>query len=403
MEWNPEQLDAIEKIKAWTVKFGGSFFTLTGAAGTGKTSILSEIKSVFPGQVAWTAMTGKAALRLSQLVGVTASTLHKVLYEKPDQLSNGDLEFNKIAKPECEYLVIDEASMMSPKIYQDLQTWVYRGIKILCVGDGYQLPPVMSAKEIQSFGEDFSIFREVKGPALMKVMRSDDDIIRIATMLREKNRVPHQNEGAFEFVRDSDPGNRVVEEYLKDRDDHLLVTWRNQLRMSVNREIRRRLGYKSPLPEAGEPVLMCKNGQQILNGETHIADSFRMGPEIGDLETKWMVTSEKRLVLVTVKGRQEFMDGINPDIKDWRQYGRDRGNQNLPEPIPITYGYVSTAHKAQGSEFRRVSVFLSGSDLRNEHFRATTKLPNGDEMPFATRFLYTSLTRAKKRVSLILG
>ena len=82
--------------------------------------------------------------------------------------------------------------MMSPKVFQDLQSWVKKGIRILLVGDGYQLPPVMSRQEEEEHGEDFSVFGKVEGPVLTEIMRSDDEIIRVATELRTTFRVPRR-------------------------------------------------------------------------------------------------------------------------------------------------------------------------------------------------------------------
>lgn len=408
-QWTPEQKQAIDRIREWAEGTRhGLVLSLSGAAGTGKTTVLGAVKPFLQGkQVAWTAMTGKAALRMHELVGVDATTLHAALYERPTQGSKGQLYFNKIRKPECRYLVIDEASMMPPKIYQDLQSWIMQGVRILFVGDGYQLPPVMTYQEIKEYGKDFSIFREVTGPFLTKVMRSGDDIIKVATQLREENQVPKHNIGGYSIRRSAQPGMDAVNDFLEDNDDHILITWRNQMRMQANKLIRTRLGMHGLLPNKGEPVLICKNGNggEVLNGEIHWADTFSSGLKFGKVETKWFRTDLGVQILASTQGKTEPMDGFFPDMEkeEWKEYMREYKISRMPEPIPVTYGYVSTAHKAQGSEFGRVTVFLASYDLTNDHFRASTTLPNGEEMPFATRWLYTSLTRAKHRVSLILG
>ena len=121
------------------------------------------------------------------------------------------------------------------------------------------------------------------------------------------------------------------------------------------------------------------------------------------MKCHWLRTEDGLNILVNTQGKSEQMDGFFPDLEDWKTYGKEFAISRMPEPIPITYGYVSTAHKAQGSEYRRVTVFLAGYDLGNDNFRKQTVLPNGDKMPFATRWLYTSLTRAKTQVDLILG
>ena len=192
INWNQQQRDAIDRLRGWSDKSeAGLQVALTGAAGTGKTTVLSAVKPFIDGKaVAWTAMTGKAALRMREAAGVEAKTLHSVLYKRPSKGKNNKLYFNSLKEPDCKYLIIDEASMMSPKIYTDLQAWAAQGVRILYVGDGYQLPPVLDYKEVKEYGEDFSIFCKVAGPALSQVMRSGDDIIKVATQLREENEVP---------------------------------------------------------------------------------------------------------------------------------------------------------------------------------------------------------------------
>jgi len=402
VQWTPEQKAAIDQIQSWT-RGSLQMISLTGAAGTGKTTVMREVKKLIPGPIMWTALTGKAALRLSQAAGVVATTLHSALYERPTVKHNGEVEFVRVAKPKAKWVAVDEASMLNPKLWKDLQIWKREGVSILFVGDGYQLPPILTPAETKDHGDDFSVFREVSGPSLTTVLRSGDDIIRVATMLRERNQLPEKSDGMFTYVRTQYPGSHAIKDYLEDREDYAVVTWRNHLRMEANAEIRRRLGLSTVLPSKGEPVLMCKNGQDVLNGEVYHVIGFTPAPTLSEVQTMWMETQEKKRVLVSTQGRDHAVDGMMPAIRDWKAYGFARGTAKMPEPIPVTYGYVLTAHKAQGSEFRRVTVFLAESDLGNPLFQKNTILPNGNRMPFATRWLYTAMTRAKARMTLVLG
>lgn len=412
-QWNREQSDAIDRIRSWSDRGSDDLqLALTGAAGTGKTTVLKAIAPFLEGKrVAWAAMTGKAALRMHEVVGCEAKTLHSVLYQRPNKGKNNRLYFNQVKAPECQYLVVDEASMMTPKIYEDLQTWIFNGVRILYVGDGFQLPPVMSFKEEKEHGADFSIFKKVEGPSLRQVMRSGDDIITVATQLREENRVPKKSMGSYRIRRSGTPGRDACGDFLNDNDDHVLITWRNKMRMQANKYIRKRLGLTGVLPNKGEPVMICKNGDdmfnegyKVLNGEIHWADYFTDGPQLGpEVETMKFVTDLGVNLLTTTQGKSEPMDGAFPNVDDWKEYMKHFKIARVPDPIPITYGYVSTAHKAQGSEYSKVTVFLAAEDMGNPHFRKDTALPDGGTMPFSIRWLYTALTRAKSQVSLILG
>lgn len=397
-----EQQSAIDVIKTWVFSPMVSMMSLTGAAGTGKTLCSQYIKQFMPGNTSWSAMTGKAALRLSELAGVDANTLHATIYKPPFQ--NGKyLNFSMMKKPSCRILVVDEGSMAGPKVWEDLKTWQTQGVKILFIGDGYQLPPIMTPKEESQYGDDFIIFREVKGPVLNKVMRSGDGIIEVASYIRENKNIPIVGNDSLLISRVEYPGLSAVEDYLLDRDDHILITWTNKMRMQGNAVIRKRLGHKEVLPMEGEPVLICKNGQDRLNGEVVTITKFSDGPTLSEIKTMWMTTSDGQDILVSVQGKDQAVDGFMPDIKDWKRYHFVRKQQNLPEPLPITYGYVYTFHKSQGSEFRRVTVYLSDSDLHSRNFNKDTKLPNGEVIPFSIRSIYTGLTRAKQKATLYLG
>lgn len=401
LQWNIEQKNAIEEIKDWINKKGQPLISLTGPAGAGKTTILSQIKTSFKEPVAWTAMTGKAALRLGQAISVSSGTLHSVLYEPPNTLRSGDLEFSKLNKSKVKYLVVDEASMITPKIFGDLKLWMADGVRVLLVGDPYQLPPIISPNEAALYGDDFSVFRKVTGPELTAVMRSDNDIIKIATHIREKNKIPAISNGSYSFERVENPMAKALQDYLADPEDHMVLTWRNKIRMEANMAIRKHKGYITPLPYANEPVMFCKNGQEILNGEIKIIKDVTNGPLISGLDTNYIETTENKKIICFTEGKEYFMDGASPIIKDWKGYVKQKRNLKIADPVPLTYAYVSTAHKAQGSEFRRVTVFLYNEDLKNPYFNKTTKLPNGQDMSFAIRWLYTSLSRAKQRVTFI--
>jgi exodeoxyribonuclease-5 len=402
---NPQQETALAHIREWARDSDmGDFTAISGAAGTGKTTVMQEAAALFPGAVTWTAMTGKAALRMREAAGVQAKTLHSVLYAPPKD-SQYELEFSKLAVPETPFVVVDEASMLTPKIFDDLHEWTSQGTRFLFVGDGYQLPPVIDKEEEKQYGKEFTIFAHVKGPFLSQVMRSDDDVIKVATQLREKRSVPRASFGKYEYRTVRNPTAAAIEAYLADPDDHIMVTWRNQVRIEANLEIRERKGIKTPYLQEGEPFLVCRNGQFALNGEMYTAAEITPGPTLGPIPTKWIKTTDGKKFLVTMKGQKAPMDGgmpYMPDRNDWMKYKAACKKHMIRDVLPITYGYVMTAHKAQGSEFRRVTTFLSSVDLTNPHFKAPTLLPDGTQIPFSTRWLYTSVTRAKTQISIYL-
>jgi AAA domain-containing protein len=404
IEWTEEQKIALDEIDEWMAG-GAPFHALTGPAGTGKSTLVREIISRHP-DACLTAMTGKAALRLSQCAWQGASTLHKVLYYPPKP--GEELKFCRLREPSAELVFVDEASMMGPSVFVHLDAWVRTGVRFLLVGDSFQLPPVITDKqEIETFGEDYSVFTTVGGSVLRTVMRNAGGVLRAASKVRETGEIYMQSDidasgNGYEFCRESWPIDRAVSDYLAVSDDHLLITWRNGVRMAANMKIRTALGREGPLPDEGEPVLIRKNGQGFLNGEIAICGGFEAGPTIGEVRCLWMMLDGRR-VLVSYEGRDCAFDGQFPKIQNWRGYHIDLKKSMLPEPLPVTWGYCLTAHAAQGSEARRVTVFLDRGDERSTYFRKSTRLPNGEETTFAARWIYTAITRSKSRTTMVLG
>lgn len=399
--WTDEQKNALGKIAEWCKESRGGFSALTGPAGTGKTSMVREIVSCML-RAALAATTGKAALRLSQCAGREATTLHSILYYPPDPGQN--VRFERRRSPEMSTLIVDESSMITPQVFEDLKEWVREGVRILLVGDGYQLPPVISDKKDRDrWGEDFSVFAHVSGVDLREVMRSVGGVLRAATHVREQQRLCMESNEDYTYAEDAEPLEKACDDYCEDADDHLLITWRNDARMSANHRVRETLGLDDELPDDGEPVLIRKNGGSFLNGEIVPCGGWEDGPEIGELSTMWLTVPGRGRILTSFSGEKEFFDGNMPFIEDWKGYWMAIKKLDLPIPTPVTWGYCVTAHAAQGSEARRVTVFLERGDVGSTNFNKPTTLPSGAHASFSSRFLYTALTRAKSKATLYTG
>lgn len=408
--WTPEQEDALGQLRRWLAATDRSAgrtaapraFSLGGVAGAGKTTLLSTLADSLNAEAtAYTAMTGKAALRFQQATRIPASTLHARLYFLPRR-SGSDLAFTNVREPEhIQTLVIDEASMITPGIWRDLKTWIQQGVRVLLIGDPCQLPPV-------SAEGDYSVFREVPGVFLQTVMRSGSDVLWAATEVREGRGLPRQSRGNYRFERPAHAINFAVRAYLDDPNDHALVTWQNTTRMNAADSIRAAYGYTDPLPQPGEPVLFRQNGQGVLNGEVGNVGALELWQTIAEVPIYKLTTTQGLRVFVTLRGKPRFMDGGTPEgtySLEWKLSMRAFvvNGELQGDPIPITWGYVYTAHAVQGSEFRRVTAFLNADDATNQHFRQMTTLPDGRLMPFATRWFYTAMTRARSATQVVIG
>jgi exodeoxyribonuclease V alpha subunit len=132
----PEQSAGV--AAALTTKFS----ILTGGPGTGKTTILRALADILRAKNArllLAAPTGRAAQRLGEAAGAFARTIHRLLKFDPNQ---GRFTVHAGAPLECDFLVVDEASMLDVRLAAALLRAVPPKAHVLLVGDVHQLPSV---------------------------------------------------------------------------------------------------------------------------------------------------------------------------------------------------------------------------------------------------------------------
>jgi exodeoxyribonuclease V alpha subunit len=114
---------------------------LTGGPGCGKSFTVRAVVALAQAKkarVVLAAPTGRAAKRLSELAGMDAQTLHRLLELRP----GGDAAFNQDRPLEADLVVVDEASMLDLLLANKLVKAVPSGAHLLLVGDVDQLPSV---------------------------------------------------------------------------------------------------------------------------------------------------------------------------------------------------------------------------------------------------------------------
>ena len=426
---NQGQSEAIDRILRWSdPDTSERFLSLSGPAGTGKTSILQVLADRWGRGVKWAAMTGRAARRMREAAGLRgATTLHRALYGRFDEVDNVkrqriDLRFRDVRKEVDSILVVDEASMVDRRILDDIRSSRYQ--KVLLCGDGVQIPPVSDDGK-----GDWSVFQEVTGPQLSEVMRTAGAIVEAGTIVRERQEILRGvlEHGGSRYEHTTD-FRGAIRQWFDDREDHVLVTWRNESRMRLTAQIRSVLGHASPYPEPGEPVVVRRNSYAhgIMNGDLYYVDDWLGdGPEIAGVKTRFLRLRETRYpllpiasvediepddcamagrtptLLVPLQGREAVFDGFLPyvGLTAWKS-GLEAAGVDESSIIPVTFGYVLTGHLVQGSEYRRATTLLFG-DMSSRNFRKPTALPDGTKMSFAMRFIYTCVTRAKERSTLV--
>lgn len=120
---------------------------ITGGPGTGKTTIIKNIIDIYEEKgkkVVLTAPTGRAAKRMTETTGKEASTLHRLLeIGKIDEDSFYKNTNNYEGAPiDGDVIIVDEVSMVDMFLINYLLKCIYKGTKLVLVGDVDQLASV---------------------------------------------------------------------------------------------------------------------------------------------------------------------------------------------------------------------------------------------------------------------
>lgn len=115
---------------------------LTGGPGCGKTTTTKALVHLLlklKRRVMLAAPTGRAAQRMSELIGLEAKTIHRLLEFNP---ITGGFKKNEQDNLETDILIVDEASMMDIQLTSSLLKALRNNTQLLFIGDVDQLPSV---------------------------------------------------------------------------------------------------------------------------------------------------------------------------------------------------------------------------------------------------------------------
>lgn len=363
---------------------------ITGGPGTGKTTILKGILSLYDElelETLLAAPTGRAAKRMSELTGREASTIHRLLGAKMAE----DGETVVFSKHEgdplnCDALVLDECSMVDITLMSSLLKALKPGCRLVLVGDADQLPSVGP-------GNVFSdIIRSQTVPTvrLTEIFRQKGDsrIVRNAHMI---NRGEHPdfeaNTGDFFRLRRLKGGTAVE---------------------TIVELCARRLPENMKIPSASiqvlSPTRKGETGTANLNKRLQAA----LNPPSESKKEKLFGEAVFRVGdrVIQIKNNYDTIWKTKGGVSGAGVYNGDIGTIAQIDPITETltvdfedklatysfemlneleHAWALTVHKSQGSEYRAVVLALSG-----------------DVQMLLTRgVLYTAVTRAKELLIMV--
>jgi exodeoxyribonuclease V len=362
MTWSPQQDAALKAVAEWLRRGDRPVFRLFGYAGTGKTTLAKHIAEHVDGDVAFGAYTGKAALVLRTKGCTDASTIHSMIYRSRESDENGPQFVINRQSPasKADLIVIDECSMVDEELGRDLLSF---GQPVLVLGDPAQLPPVKGGGFFTE-GEPDVMLTEVHRQA------QNDPIIRMSMDVREGRDLEVGRYGESEVVSraELDP-ERVMSA------DQVLVG-RNNTRRAYNMRVRQKQNIEDPLPVAGDKLVCLRNNRKkgLFNG--------------GLWRVKSRAASKSKIITMRLSPDEDFGHKVTKVSVRGDCFGG--GIETIPweqrKPYDeFDYGYVLTVHKSQGSQWDDVVLFDESFAFQDSR----------------ARWLYTGITRAAKRLSIV--
>ena len=351
---------------------------LTGGPGTGKTTILKALVSILrvkKTKIFLAAPTGRAAKRMSESTSHFAQTVHRLLKFDPSQ---GGFCMNEQNPLICDYLIMDESSMLDVRLAAALVRALPANAHLLLVGDADQLPSVGSGNVLK----DLIDCNDLPVTRLEVTFRQAEDsgIVGLAHAIlsgktsppppaEPSSALPRQHD--VHFIRAESPEECV--RVVCDLCTSILpksFSINPQTDLQVLAPLHRGVGGIGNLND------QIRNSVNP-NGATHVMGSmlFREGDKVIQSRNNY-----DKDVFNGDLGIIQKVDSINGVLEiDFE--GRLIKYERM-EVTDLQPAYAISVHKSQGSEYP-VVIF----PILKQHF-----------MMLQRNLVYTGLTRAKKKV-----
>jgi hypothetical protein len=414
-------------------RYDAPFFTLTGAGGTGKSVMLKEALSrtnyyMMNRSAAAVAHAAKNVIceafdnsipcyTVAQWLGLkmTYDNDGNILF-KPDKRSLVRLEDSYIA-------ILDEVSMINDDLYNRIMSIVKRNrIKLIVVGDIYQLPPVKQEHDSKFFDR---IDAELTVP-----MRFSGYIIDIATVYRN----------AIKEINDGFAGNPFVLNEITNREDKIdtvtntgytfrnniyeiideaadeimnnpdninytrLLAYKNETVRLINKSIRKKI-YRGTAAQFEKGEIIISNGgfsidkSPIINNGMilKVIDAVEMPGPYGidciSLKIKGINEFDRKMNIPVVSDRKGAISKYNAIKSKLASYAKRDPSQwpayfkFIESFAYFDYAYSTTLYRAQGQSINNVYV-MEGEVMGVKPLNLKQKY----------QALYVAVTRAREKV-----
>ena len=348
---------------------------ITGGPGTGKTTLVKSLLKVISTQklkIKLCAPTGRAAKRLSESTGYEATTIHRLL--EIDPFSGG---FKRDEKNPlfCDYLVVDESSMVDIPLFYSLIKALPPHASLLLVGDVDQLPSVGAGQALKDIIES-GVIPTVH---LTEIFRqaADSDIILNAHRVN-KGLIPNltPKEGSDFYFVEAEPRDDII--------NKIITMVKDRIPKRFNLNPIQDIQLLCPMQRGGAGARSLNiELQKVLNpnhtnGIVKFGQIFAVGDKIMQTENNYdkeVYNGDIGIIKAINEQDQEIIINF---------YNRDV-NYDYTDLDQITLAYATTIHKSQGSEYPAVIIPITMQSY----------------MMLRRNLIYTAITRGKKLVVII--
>ena len=381
IELTNDQVYAIYDLENWWHGTGDQVFEISGRPGSGKSFLIKyfiERIGLKLENVLFVAFMGKAASILARN-GLPGKTIHSAIYDYVERVARDDeghIIFKENGRPKIEHkfelkdhiskkiklIVVDEASMVDPKIGADLLSF---GIPVVALGDLNQLPPV--------FGKPF--FLQHPNVVLRQIMRQAEGspIIYLCNEILEGHNLNYGVYGNSAVIRK----NEITDYHWRHAD--VVITGTNKLRFNINNFYRTEIFNikKLEYPHINEKVVCRKNNwNQCIDDNIYLTNGT-----YGFVDYIYRDSYNGKTMKMDF--RPDFTKSVYKGIEfDYKHMYARPGIEDDENPFgfyydKMEYAYALTCHSMQGSQAPFIlyldEEFMSKEDMKKLRYTAISR------------------------------
>ena len=364
---------------------------LTGGPGTGKTTILKAVLSVYQQmglKCVLAAPTGRTAKRLTEVTGQEASTIHRLL-EATIDTNSGEMYFvrDESNPLKADAVIVDEMSMVDVLLLDSLLRAVPQHARLILVGDPDQLPPVGPGSPFS----DCLRSKQLPDIRLTEIFRQAQQSLIVMNAHRvNAGQMPELRNVKNDFFFLRCPSEEAVGQTIQD-----LCSTRLPQKMGIPAD---QIQVLTPTRKGGvgtwvlnQRLQKALNPAQPTKKERQWGEfSFREGDRVmqirNNYDIMWKKSDASAVGTGIFNGDVGTILSIDPQMETVTVCFDDRiADYDFAQLGELEPAYAMTVHKSQGSEYR--AVILSAW--------------NGSPYLLSRSVLYTAITRARELLIIV--